>query len=1075
MLLRWRTEPGWPIDSAVPSLAAFGFPPEVPADGNLSYAKLIHPDDLPRVQAELGELVRSAGGQAIQELRLVCHGGESRWVEQRVGLRRDATGRATHFEGLLLPMAGRRAASLRGARERLEARVRERSAEPTLADRELENQVADRRAGEQRLRESESEFRRMVETTNEGIWVLGPDERTTFVNARTAEMLGYGAAEILGRPLTDFQFDEDAPDHRRRMEARSRGLSEHYERRFRRKDGQTIWVLASATPILDEERRFAGSFAMLTDITDRKRAEDALEEERRLFIGGRSVAFNWRAAEGWPVEYVSPNITAEFGYAPEQFTSGQVLYGSLVHPEDLPRVTEEVRAHSEKGIPCFEQEYRLARADGEYRWVYDFTVIVRAASGTITHYHGYVSDITERKRDVEALRRSNRELRALSLCNQALIRATDERTLLGDICRIVCDEAGYRMAWVGYVEHDEAKAIRPVAWAGFDSGYLAQAHISWAEDSEAGRGPGGIAARSGQPLSVQDIATEPRMAAWREQALLRGYRSCIALPLKDEGAAVFGILLVYSSEPDAITAEEMRLMEELAGDLAFGIVSLRTRAERKRAERGLALMSFALNNVHEAAFLIEEDARFFNVNEEACRILGYTREELLAKTVSDVDPDFPLGRWFDHWRELKSEGSLTFEGRHRAKDGRFIPVEVSANYFEYGGQGYNLALVRDIAERKRAERERERLLEDVQKERSRLQVVLDTVPVGIGLCMLPDARLRLSNKAAEALFERPAGAPELSLSERARHLDIRLPSGEPAALEELPLSRSLRGETLTGVELVFRPPSGREVHVLENAAPLRDAEERVVGAVLALQDITALRKQERLRDEFIAAVAHELKTPVTTIRGYAELLRRWTPQQREAHERQALDVISTETRRINLRVQEMLEVARFRRAPARLRLGRFDLGELAAVAVARMQALTQIQLSLHREGAVPVEADRERLEEVLVNLLDHAIDSSPEGKSVEVRVWAREQEALASVRDHGAGIPRTRQPHVFDPFYEAVPPGAPGYRSVVSLTLYLSRLAVEAHQGRIWMESEEGAGSTLSFSLPLATGGADVS
>ncbi|MGD0845338.1 MAG: PAS domain S-box protein [Geobacteraceae bacterium] len=128
--------------------------------------------------------------------------------------------------------------------------------------------------------------------------------------------------------------------------------------------------------------------------------------------------------------------------------------------------------------------------------------------------------------------------------------------------------------------------------------------------------------------------------------------------------------------------------------------------ERKRTERDIALMNFALNNVHEAAFLIDENAHFNYVNEYVCRALGYSRDELLGLGVPDVDPDFPAELWPSHWEDLKTRGSLTFEGRHRAKDGSIFPVEVNANYFEYDGKGYNLALVRDITGRMRAEEER---------------------------------------------------------------------------------------------------------------------------------------------------------------------------------------------------------------------------------------------------------------------------------------------------------------------------------------------------------------------------------
>ena len=162
------------------------------------------------------------------------------------------------------------------------------------------------------------------------------------------------------------------------------------------------------------------------------------------------------------------------------------------------------------------------------------------------------------------------------------MRAEDEQTLLRDVCRIVCEEAGYRMAWVGYAENDEAKTIRPVAWAGVDGGYIEQARITWA-DTERGRGPGGRAVRSGESSSL-DLVTAPECAPWRDAAIQQGYRTVIGLPLKDENGKPFGLLGLYSPNANAFTPDEKRILEELAGDLSFGIAVLRTRTARNRAE-----------------------------------------------------------------------------------------------------------------------------------------------------------------------------------------------------------------------------------------------------------------------------------------------------------------------------------------------------------------------------------------------------------------------------------------------------------------------------------------------------------
>jgi HD-GYP domain-containing protein (c-di-GMP phosphodiesterase class II) len=153
------------------------------------------------------------------------------------------------------------------------------------------------------------------------------------------------------------------------------------------------------------------------------------------------------------------------------------------------------------------------------------------------------------------------------------------------MCRVLVDVGGYRMAWIGLAEHDEAKAVRVAAVAGHDEGYTQQAQISWA-DNERGRGPTGTAIRTGEPQINRNFATDPRMGPWRAEALKRGYASSAALPLKG-ATGVFGALTIYAVEPEAIGAGELDLFIELAGDLAYGIAALRSGVAREAAVRQL--------------------------------------------------------------------------------------------------------------------------------------------------------------------------------------------------------------------------------------------------------------------------------------------------------------------------------------------------------------------------------------------------------------------------------------------------------------------------------------------------------
>lgn len=190
----------------------------------------------------------------------------------------------------------------------------------------------------------------------------------------------------------------------------------------------------------------------------------------------------------------------------------------------------------------------------------------------------------------ESLRRSVRALRTVSKGNRSLLQAQEEHELCVSMCRVAVEVGGYRMAWVGYAEHDERKSIRPVAWYGVDDGFLAGLRASWA-DSEQGMGIAGTAIRTGQPSYTRDIRSDARVAPWREEALKRGFLSGIAFPLVVEGS-VIGAYSIYAAEADAFDEEEVEILRENALDLAFGIAMLRLRDRQRQANERIRHLAF---------------------------------------------------------------------------------------------------------------------------------------------------------------------------------------------------------------------------------------------------------------------------------------------------------------------------------------------------------------------------------------------------------------------------------------------------------------------------------------------------
>ena len=181
------------------------------------------------------------------------------------------------------------------------------------ANQRLERELAERKETEEKLRESEQRYRRIVDTASEGIWELDEQFVTTLVNRRMAEMLGYEPKEMVGRKLHEFLFEDDQAEMSARIAARRQGLTERYEQRYRRKDSSTVWMYVSATSMFDAEHRFIGSFAMLTDITERKRAEEEV----------RNTAAQWQATFD-AVQDLVLLLDKDFRYLASQPCSGGV-------------------------------------------------------------------------------------------------------------------------------------------------------------------------------------------------------------------------------------------------------------------------------------------------------------------------------------------------------------------------------------------------------------------------------------------------------------------------------------------------------------------------------------------------------------------------------------------------------------------------------------------------------------------------------------------------------------------------------------------------------------------------------
>ncbi len=401
------------------------------------------------------------------------------------------------------------------------------------------------------------------------------------VNPAGAEQLGYAPGELSGRSVLHLYADSDRQVVMEKIELLTSGSANvaRWEAQAARKDGVLIWMKQSARAV----QAAGGGRAILLvgeDVSEYRRSEATLgaahESLRALFQasplaivaldrGGRVLSWN-------------PASEAIFGWSEAEVLGRPIP----IVPADLKEQFLANLGRSLTGEVLTHLELRRRKKDGTQVDVSLSTAPLRDTAGRIIGTMAVLDDISQRKEAERELGRLNRALRVLMECGQAVMRATTEDDLLRSVCRIAVEVGGYRLAWIGYAENDQARAVRPVAHAGFEDRYLDTVKITWA-DEEHGRGPTGTAIRTGRPMVVRNMGTDPTYGPWRHEAAQRGFASSIGLPLA-LGGLPFGALSIYADEPDAFDEEEVRLLTELADDVAFGIEALRTREERRRAE-----------------------------------------------------------------------------------------------------------------------------------------------------------------------------------------------------------------------------------------------------------------------------------------------------------------------------------------------------------------------------------------------------------------------------------------------------------------------------------------------------------
>jgi PAS domain S-box-containing protein len=331
----------------------------------------------------------------------------------------------------------------------------------------------------------------------------------------------------------------------------------------------------------------------------------------------------------------------------------------------------------------------------------------------------------------------------------------------------------------------------------------------------------------------------------------------------------------------------------------------------------------------------------------------------------------------------------------------------------------------------------------------------------------PDGSIRRTNLAAQTLFGYDPGETEGSFEEYMRLVRMETEDGRELALGEIPPMRALRGEVVRGMIVAFFRPDGRKLWIAGAAAPICRVDGLIDAAVTTLADITPLRELQQRQEDLLHIVSHDLRLPITVIRGHLQLIE---PVLRErgmdGELKSSTDAIDRAVQRMNAMIQDLVDMARLEGGQMWLELQAVALAPFVHDLLRRLQGTLDVRRIVMEvpPNLPPVRADYNRLERILLNLLSNALKYSPESTTVHIRAQAHEQEVVISVIDRGRGILPDDLPKLFQRFYRTT---AERRGEGIGLGLYITRLLVEAHGGRIWVDSEVGKGSVFSFTLPI--------
>ncbi|HUF18013.1 MAG TPA: ATP-binding protein [Thermoanaerobaculia bacterium] len=600
-----------------------------------------------------------------------------------------------------------------------------------------------------------------------------------------------------------------------------------------------------------------------------------------------------------------------------------------------------------------------------------------------------------------------------------------------------------------------------------------------------GEGLAGAVFEIGKPLLFSEIRGDAitEFARDYDEKKLKGAmreQSLIACPVDSYGERIGALVISSLEDASVLNAEDLEFAQSVAARIGAAVHIHRLNRisnEGQRAADELARREVTARNSLEAvldsapfgiAVVSADELRFELTNppwiEYATRFGRITSDtRVIGRRVAEVVPDLERAlRQAAESGETRIDEALEIQ---RGMESWYVSRIIAPVRGRYSGATQSLTiLVQDVTEQVRAKREIEALAQIMEERSARLASILGSMTDAL---LVYDASGRVVDVNPAALAMLGIGSRSEAVTRGSlQDLQLRYPDGKAIPPDEIPYVRALRGETVPDFLTVGRHLlTGKDLDLSIAVAPIESG--GIVGAVLVIRDITALQELDRKKDEFLSVASHELRTPLTTIKGYTQLLAQTVNQLGPDERMTYLSAVLGEIDRMMGLITELLDVSRIETRklelePRRVPWVAFLEGRISAFQIQYPDRRIEFESD---SSDVTLEVDADRMRQVVDNLISNAMKYSPDGSPIRVTVSLENGHVETSVIDRGIGIPRDEIPRLFERFHRARNVSS-RYYGGLGLGLYIAKAIVEAHDGSIVVQSDEGEGSIFTVRLP---------